>query len=145
MLPERSTLAGDWTDDDGQVFADQLGETANAPAPPATEAVENPTARPPRPGRLLTGTITVDPAWAPTLLLPADPNRVSLVIANNSAVTADGIYVAGAQGDLQTPGQSAGEVSGANPLTLREYTGPIWVSAAGQSAPVPVAYWSVTS
>jgi hypothetical protein len=145
MLPERPTLAGDWNDDDGQVFAD-LVEPQNEPLPPPADAMVAPISdRPARPGRLLTGTLAVDPAWtAPTLLLPADPLRQSVTIQNNSGTATDGLRVADDPGKLMTA-TACGSVFPANTLTLDRYTGAVWVSAADAAAAVPCSYWGVTS
>lgn len=144
VMPERPTLAGDWRDDDGQVFSDLVEPQADPLPPPAQVLVEPVTERPARPGRLLSGTLTVDPAWAPTLALPADPARKTLVIQNNSTTATDGALVADDGGKLQAA-QSAGAVYPANPLTLAGYTGPVWLSALGAAAPVRVSWWAVTA
>lgn len=142
-MPERPTLAGDWTDDDGSVF-DALVEPQANPLPvPAQVMTEAVTGRPVRTDRLMSGTATYDPAWAPILLMPADAYRTSITVQNNSATATDGLRVADDFGKCMGA-VGAGLVYPANPLVLRNYTGPVWVSAAGAAAAVSVSFWSVT-
>lgn len=143
VMPERPTLAGDWKDDDGQVFADLVEPQANPLPVPDQVMVEPVTQRPPRPGRLMCGSMTADPTWPPMLVLPADPDRKSVTIQNNSATATDSIRVADESGKLQNL-VGGGLVFPANPLTLLGYTGPVWLSASQAVAPVSVSYWAVT-
>jgi len=139
----RPTLAGDWQDDDGQVLDDLVQPQANPLPVPPQEMVTPATERPKRPGRIISGTLWVDPTWGPTQILPADANRKNLIIQNGSTEAADAIRVADDSGKCQV-GSAAGLVFPANPLTLPDYTGPIYVSAADAAEAVPLSWWAVT-
>lgn len=142
-MPDRPTLAGDWSDDDGQVF-DSLVEPQANPLPVPAQTMTDPVqGRPKRAGRLMTGNATVDPTWPPMLALPADPARRSLVIQNNSETATDAVRVADDSGKCQAPA-GAGLVYPANPLTLRDYTGPVWLSGADAAGVLAVSWWAVT-
>lgn len=143
-IPAERPLAGDWSDDDGQVISD-LVEPQNEPLPPpANTMVEPVTAAPPRPGRLLCGTLTIDTGWAPTLLLPPDPLRRHVVIQNNSETATDGLRVADDPGKLHAA-SACGMVYAANPLRLEDYTGAVWVTAVDAAAAVSCSWWAVSS
>ncbi|WP_204045967.1 hypothetical protein [Acrocarpospora phusangensis] len=146
IVPEK--LAGDWTDDDGQILADQLGETSNAPKPPADVPAVQPVEVPPKTGRLITGTIQLEPGWEPVLLLPADPNRLTVVIQDND-VLSNFAWVAGDPQDLRFS-RTAFVVVTDSPLTLAGYTGPLYAIAAPppegeEGLPANISYVAVTA
>lgn len=132
---------GDTQDDDAHVI-DSLVETVSAPPTPVVEPI-NPIDLPVplAPNNLLSVTQTVNPGWLePTLIMPENTSRVSLVIMVNSptSVVTDGICIRSANG----PRDGQAVLLHGQTLTLDGYTGAVRVFAIG-NAPVVVNVWSV--
>jgi hypothetical protein len=145
-LPGHPIIAGNLTDDDGQVINSLVEDMAE---PPAAKLLPVATTVPPVPVkpvmRLLTLTWNVLPGWPPSLLLPADPDRTALRIDVNSATATDVIRIADDAGKVQSVGGSALIYSGKDIPFNSAYTGPVWVYAPDAVGPVTVSVTAVTT
>ena len=133
---------GDTTDDDAQVL-DSLVQSEHEP-PEVTDAITPALAPDPvlakRPTRLIAGTISIPATWlVPTLLLPEDLNRISLMITVDTVAPA---YVE--IGD--NPSNLVGRIylTPEPTVILPGHTGAVWVSTANASAVSRISYWAVT-
>lgn len=143
--PGRPTIAGDTTDDDGQVINSLTQGDATPPIPTELPTVDlGITIKAPPMTRLMTGSMVVPNTWAPVMILPADPNRKTLKIRVQSATATDYIRVSDDPGKLQFANLSyLGYIS--LPVELDGHTGPVWLSAPDGTGPVTVTYAAVTS
>jgi hypothetical protein len=143
----------DTKDDDGQVIDNFFIETD---APPKLDlAVEpipaSPKENPVKMGRLLTGSVSMTLAvfTSPTQILPADPNRKSLVVSAFSSAASPNAYV-----ECVEISDENGKVSGTAGFNLRpiqgavvinDYTGAIWAMPGyGITAPIELTWIAVT-
>jgi hypothetical protein len=140
-------------DDDGTVVDSFFIET-DAP-PDLKQAVEPvdavPNDNPIRCGRLLTGSLSMNLATfvTPTQVLPADPNRKSVVLQVFSSAASPNAYV-----ECVEISDENGKVSGssgfnvrqvAGPITLDGYTGAIWAMPGyGITAAIELTWVAVT-
>lgn len=139
-LPDfRALDTGDVTDDDARVLDDLVQSQAN-PIPPLPDEMTFPVVeRPTRVTRLQTGQQTILTGWDPYRILPDDPDRKSVVIAMNSANATDYLLVSGTADSART----GGSLFQANPLTLTDHTGAVWVYNPTANA-VTISWWAVT-
>ena len=94
--------------------------------------------------RQVTGTLILDKTWSPVLLLPSDPNRVSLRMWAASATASDYLRFADDNGKVQSVGSSALLYVG-QPMPSSTHTGPVWVYAPDGVGPVTVSFVAVTN
>lgn len=128
---------GNTSDDDAQIIDSDFLEV-DAPPTPVVQPLP-PSAPPERrvPTRLIADTLLVNPAWVGTIqLLPADVTRVDLTLV---------VYTTEAGASLKIIGDSSGATVTPNSsnvvVPLGEYTGPVYVQAAG-TLPITVSYLS---
>jgi long-subunit fatty acid transport protein len=137
-------------DDPGIIDADVL--EVDKPPTPITESITTPTLRQPKDcTRLLTTTLDVDPTWdKAVLLMPADANRIGLVlrVTSATAVATDYVMVADDAGKLEA-NSSAGKLYHGQSLDLGSgdgsHTGPLYVRSRGASAITSIASFATTS
>lgn len=132
--PEFKTLyVGDTKDDDGLVI-DSLVQEVDAPAELQTErlnqeSLENPK----RIGRLMTGTIILSSTdtLAPQQILPADANRVHLLVRAYSLAavpaTKDFAFLSDENGKVTGSGTLAYRLRHGTSHALDDYTGAVYV------------------
>jgi hypothetical protein len=127
-------IAGDWQDDDAQIFDDAQKEY-QVPVRPETAAVPalDTEGRGAAVTTLMTNTfVGVDAAWSPALLLPADPDRLSVHIEVNGQATFSALLADDASRCTGNGGQAL-VVKNNRQLDLVGHTGPIWVAAESSS------------
>jgi hypothetical protein len=141
-------IAGDPTDDDAAIL-DRLVESRAQPPTPDREPV-TPISKTPLPHkpmtRLMTTTLAIDKAWLPTLILPADPNRVSLQMWAASDTATDFVRISDDPGKVQSLGGCAQVYSGQwlqfpFPGT---HNGPLWAYAPDGTGPIKLHVIAVT-
>lgn len=139
-LPDfREINTGDINDDDPRVLDDLVQQQAN-PVPPLPDVMTFPVAeRPKRVTQLQTGQQTILATWDPYRILPPDADRKSVVIAMNSASATDSVFVGGTADSAKF----GGSLFQANPLSLTDHTGAVWVYNPTAN-PVTVSWWAVT-
>lgn len=123
-------LSGDWKDDDAKVYEDDFAHADLGPE--KVEGVPHKVEKLPPVTRLLTAAQTIDGNSGPVMLLPADPNRKSLILKVVSA-TPNERFVFGSSKSDCFGGQQF--VTGTNLATgvsfaevnLTGHTGALWV------------------
>jgi len=142
--PDRLST-GDTADDDPMVL-DALVQQEAEPPEPDEQPIEQtqPQAKPRPVTRLLTQTVDIQPGWNPVLLLPADPDRMELLIR---AEGEDGAYVllSDDAGKVQMGAAAFRLDAGRSWGIGATHTGPVWASCgiAGDKA-VNVSVVAVT-
>jgi hypothetical protein len=139
------TLAGDPTDDDGQVLDSLVEPSAEPPTPselPGSPKVE--LSEPKSLTRLLTGSQKLLASWDAVLLLPADPLRLSLQMWAASDTATDYARFSDDAGKIQVKSSSALLWSGQLLQLPLSHTGPVWVSCPDATGPVTVCFATVT-
>jgi len=138
-LPFQPLHTGNIADDDAQVIDDLVQPQANPPAPVPDEMTIEVVKRPTPVTRLQTGRQLLLTGWEATQILPSDEFRQQLVLSLNSSDVTDSVSV----GSHAQSARNGGVVFQANPLYLRDYTGPVWVYN-GTAHDVTVSWWAVT-
>jgi hypothetical protein len=142
---------GDLNDDDAQVIGDLV--TTETLVEPEFGSVQSPIyvrtlQEPKRATRTLTGQLSVQFGWTtPTLLLPEDLHRVTVVVQvySPTAQVTDGIQLFSDSSGYTM----SGFLAHGGQLELRDHTGPLYaypatVTGAGASRNVLVSWWAVT-
>jgi len=145
--PDSPIIAGNFPDPDAQTLDDLVESAAVPPTPselPKAPAVTKADPAPAPITRTMTGTITVLKDWAPVLLCPADPDRLTLTVWSTPA-TADEVVLmlSDDAGKVQNNGAAALPLPLAI-LVLTPHTGPVWVSCPDATTSVRVSYLAVT-
>jgi hypothetical protein len=145
--PDRLNL-GDTRDDDATIL-DRLVES-HAEPPTAEKlpfAVPEPLHRPRPLTRLITGSIDLQPGWSPMQLLPADPDRESLVISAYSYAQTPGIEHVLISDDAAKVSSIGGAFilyHGQGTDKSLSHTGPVWVYGIDLGWYMRVTYMAVT-
>lgn len=138
-LPFNPLNVGDIHDDDAEIIDDLIEQQAEPPKP-LPDIMVTPTEKRPTPvTRLQTGRQDLFTGWEPVMVLPKDEFRRTVTISTNSAAGTDAVYIGS---DPQTA-RNGGAVFQANPISLHEYTGAVWVYNPGAN-PVTISWWAVT-
>jgi len=145
--PDSPIIAGNPADPDAATLDDLVESAAVPPTPaelPKAPAVTTSETGPSPITRTMTGTITVLKDWAPVLLCPADPDRLTLTIWT-APTTADEVVLllSDDAGKVQNNGAAALPLPLAM-LVLTPHTGPVWVSCPNATTSVRVSYLAVT-
>jgi hypothetical protein len=134
------------THDDDPVVLDSLYESVTEGPTPIEDVVFEPVVERPIPaGRLVTGSLRIDPTWAtPSMILPADTRRKHVEIRLRGTDNTDFVQVADESGKVMTETGAGKIYHGDPPLTFDDYTGAIHITAYGSPHAVIVSWWSVT-
>jgi hypothetical protein len=142
------------SDDDGPVIDSLFIETDSPPdMKAATEPIPATSQKQPIScGRLLTGSLSMTLAvfTSPTQILPADPNRKSLVLtAFSSAASPTALveYIEISDENGKVAGSSGFNLRpGKDPITLTDYTGALWAMPASTiTAAIELSWVAVTA
>ena len=149
-------------DSDARILDSLVESEAEPPSPKElpteTRVVEHVAPKPL--SRLMSGTTLLDPLWtAPTMIVPADRNRESLLIAVASVTGAAWVALADDPGKLMTvynagagtvvvPGAFVMIPAAGASYTMSKHTGPLYaiaVNSSGVAGISALSYFAVTS
>jgi hypothetical protein len=136
---------GDTNDDDGTVLDDLLQNVSNPPDRAFAESTYKDLSITVKPSnRMVSGHMTVYPAWTPTRIINEDLERLSIYIMVITMKPADYINIGDSR--TQVDQDFAGRMYATpSPVEMfRGYTGPIWLSAINAIDEITVNWWSIT-
>lgn len=136
----RQLNLGDVHDDDGQVLDDLVRQQAEPPAPIPDSLTRATTERPKRLSRLQTGRVTIPTGWQPVSIFGQDSNRSTCTISVETTNATDFVTFA----DTSNNAPYGASVFAANPVTVYDHTGPVWVNNSTANS-ITVSFWAVTS
>jgi hypothetical protein len=147
----QNLYVGNPHDDDGQVI-DSLVQEVDTPAdvtrvtqPISVRQLDKPAPR----GRIITGNIVLTTTFTPIQVLPADANRKSVTLqalstAASPTALVEYISIADTSGKVNTT-SALNLRHGKDPMTLNDYTGPVWaVVGPSSTAGIELSWVAVT-
>ena len=140
------TIAGNYPDPDARVLDSLVESHAEPPTPDKLPIAPNTALPLPKQlTRLATGSMTVLPSWAPTLLMPQDGNRTGLRIKCQSATATDILRISDDLGKVQALSSSGLLYAGETYFSDATHTGPVWLYCPDAVGPITASFITVTS